>query len=179
MKTIKLLVFMLVLISSTAKADNRYIEDVKSFGYVAGEGIACGAKRYPTYELIARAYLVSAAKSDKEQATGMYEYNSAKAKAYISKRDDGFLGCDEINNRFNNQKIFNSKLYKNGTLKLPDGKVIKPRKKYNPNYLYDRTKDERSLLNAHYDKVMAKKKKNAQKQGIYKKIQQEEAKLRF
>ena len=60
-----------------------YLEDVRNLGYVSGEGLACGAERYPSYELIARAYLVSKARSDSEQADGMYEYNKAKATAMV------------------------------------------------------------------------------------------------
>ncbi|MBR5154129.1 MAG: hypothetical protein IKW58_00200 [Alphaproteobacteria bacterium] len=178
MKFSKILVLSLVLFATNTKATASYIEDVRSLGYVAGEGLACGAKRYPAYELISRAFLVSSASSDEEQYEGMYEYNSAKAEAYISKRQDGLLGCSNINKRFNSQKIFNSKLYKNGTIKLPDGKIIKPRQKYNPNYLYDKTKDERSALNAYYDKIMTQRQQKAQREGIYQKIKQEEAKRR-
>ena len=172
-KYVKTLVFIL-FITSSAHANNNYIEDVKNLGYVAGEGLACGASRYPSYELVARAFLVSSARSDSEQAEGMYEYNNAKATAYINKRRDGLFNCNEINSRFNNQKIFSSKLYKNGTLKLPDGKVVKPRQKYNPNYLYDRTENEREKLNAFYNKIMLKRQKLAHKEGIYKKINNEE-----
>ena len=170
------LAVLLLLLAPNTYAKNSYIEDVRSFGYVAGEGLACGASRYPAYELIARAFLVSSAKTDEEQAKGMYEYNSAKAEAYLSKKQDGLYECEYINQRFDKQKIFASKLYKNGTLKLPDGKVIKPRQKYNPNYLYDRNKDERSTLNAYYEKIIAKRNKKAQKEGIYQKIRQAEAK---
>ena len=178
MKTTQIIAFLIALTPFSAYSNSTYIDDVKNFGYVSGEGLACGASRYPTYELIVRAYLVSAAKSDDEQAKGMYEYNAAKAKAYMGIRSLNYSGCSEINERFNNQKIFNSKLYKNGTLKLPDGKIIKPRKKYNPNYLSDRNKDERTSLNEYYDKVLEKKQKSAKKQGIYQKILKEENRKR-
>jgi len=173
-KFIKTLVFV-VFMTSSAFANNNYLEDVKNFGYVAGEGLACGASRYPSYELVARAFLVSSARSDSEQAKGMYEYNNAKATAYINKRSDGLLNCSEINSRFDNQKIFNAKLYKNGTLKMPDGKVIKPRQKYNPNYLYNRSENEREKLNVFYNKIIAKRQKQAQKEGIYQKIRSQES----
>lgn len=87
----------------------------------------------------------------------MYEYNKAKATAFMEKRGDGYFGCDEVNRRFNNQKIFKSTLYKNGTIKFPDGKVIKPRRAYNVNLVYNRNENEREKLNAYYDRVMAKK----------------------
>lgn len=155
-----------------------YLEDVRNLGYVSGEGLACGASRYPSYELIARAYLVSKARSDQEQADGMYEYNKAKATAYMEKRGDGYWGCEEVNRRFNNQKIFQSTLYKNGTIKLPDGKILKPRQEYDVRLVYNRQEDERGKLNAFYDKIMAKKRQRAAKEGIYQKIKQEEIKLR-
>lgn len=168
-----LTIFLLSVIFKSAFAD--YIEDVKNLGYASGEGLACGASRYPAYETIARAYLVSAARSDKEQADGMYAYNAAKARAYMKKRGDGLFNCAEINDRFNAQKIFQSKLYKSGTIKMPDGKVIKPRQKYDVTSLYDRNSNEREHLNAYYDKIMAKKRKQAQKEGIFQKIKQAEA----
>ena len=80
--------------------------------------------------------------------------------------------------RFNNQKIFKSTLYKNGTIKFPDGKVIKPRRAYNVNLVYNRNENEREKLNAYYDRVMAKKKQRAAREGIYQKIKQEEIKAR-
>lgn len=167
-KSISLAIILLLGALSVAKAD--YIEDVKNLGYASGEGLACGASRYKSYELVARAYLVSSARSDSEQAEGMYAYNTAKARAYMKKRADGLLGCSEINARFDKQKIFNTKLYKNGTLKMPDGKIIKPRQKYDATLVYDRNSNERERLNAYYDKLIAKKKQQAQKEGIYEKI---------
>lgn len=175
MKLVKYLIISQMLIVSPAFAVDNYLEDVRNLGYVSGEGLACGAKRYPSYELVARAYMVSSAKSDKEQARGMYAYNQAKARAYMSKRRDGYINCDDINQRFNNQKIFQAKLQKNGTIRMPDGKIITPRQPYDPNLLYNRQEDERGRLNAYYDKLLEKKKRQAQKQGIFKKIKQAEA----
>lgn len=177
MKLTAAIVFALCLTGGYASAAS-YLEDVRNLGYVSGEGLACGAKRYPSYELIARAYLVSRAGSDSEQADGMYEYNKAKATAFMDKRGEGYFGCDEVNMRFNRQKIFQSKLYKNGKIKLPDGKIIMPRQEYDVTQVYNRSEDERGKLNAYYDKVMAKKQRQAVKEGIYQKIKQEEMKSR-
>lgn len=168
---LSLIAFILV---NTAIVKAEYLEDVKSMGYVSGEGIACGARRYKAYETIARAYLVSAAKSDTQQAAGMDAYNEAKARAYLAKRHDGLYGCDEINQRFNQQKIFAAKLYKNGKLKMPDGKIFVPRQEYDATQLYDKDSDEREVLNEKYDRIMAKKRAQAQKEGIYEKIKKAE-----
>ena len=175
MRFIAAICMVLCLVGNSASAST-YLEEVRNLGYVSGEGLACGAEKYPSYEFIARAYLVSKAASDSEQADGMYEYNKAKATAFMEKRGDGYFGCDETNRRFNNQKIFQSILYKNGTIKLPDGKVIRPRQAYNVNLVYNRNENEREKLNAYYDKIIAQKKQRAAKEGIYQKIKQEEIK---
>ena len=165
---------LIVLVASLSPAQADYLEDVKNLGYISGEGVACNAKRYPSYETVARAFLVSAAKSDEEQARGMYAYNAAKASAYMRISRSGYFNCDEINKRFDKQEIFNTKLYKNGTLKMPDGKVIKPRVAYDASKVYDKSYNEREHLEEHFDNILAKKRKQAQKEGIYKKIQQAE-----
>ena len=167
---------LIFLVASINEVSAGYIEDVKNLGYVAGEGLACGAQRYKAYELVARAYLVSSASSDQEQEKGMNEYNQAKAQAFLSKRHDGLWNCDAINRRFNKQQIFKTKLYKDGRLKMPDGKVIIPRDEYDATLLYDINEDERERLNELYDNIMARKRKQAQKEGIYDKIRKAEAK---
>lgn len=168
---------VLCLLAEQADASS-YLEDVKNLGYISGGGLACGASLYPSYEFIARAYLISKARSDAEQAEGMYEYNQAKATAYLEKRGNGYYDCPEVNRRFNNQKILKSIVYKNGIIKLPDGKIIRPRQEYNASLVYNRDEDERGMLNKYYDKIIARKKRNAEKQGIYQKIRQEEMKAR-
>jgi hypothetical protein len=173
MKYIFASMLLILLNISIATAD--YIEDVKNLGLISGEGVACGAKRYPAYEMVARSYLISAAKSDEEQNKGMYAYNEAKALSYMRIRRSGNWGCDEIKAKFDKQEIFKTKLYKNGTLKMPDGKVIKPRVAYDATKVYDRNSNEREYLDAHYDNLIAKKRAQAQKEGIYEKIRQAEA----
>jgi hypothetical protein len=176
LKIYTLLIIALLYANNAVCSD--YLKDVENLGYVSGEGLACGAQKYPSYETIARAYMVSSAKSDKEQADGMYMYNKAKVKGYTRKKRSGLIGCDEVNIRFNNQKILQSKLYKNGTIKLPDGKVIKPRKEYDASLLYDKSEDERSKMNSLYNKIQNKKKKQAQKEGIFQKFKEFELKNR-
>ena len=122
-----ILTALLLLLMDTRITQADYLEDVKNLGYISGEGIACGAKRYPSYETVARAYLISAAQSDEEPNQGMYAYHEAKAMSYMRIRRSGKFDCDDIRTRFDKQKIFKAKLYKNGTLKMPDGKVITPR----------------------------------------------------
>ena len=67
---------------------------------------------------------------------------------------------------------------RNGKIKFPDGKVIIPRREYDANLVYDRKIDEKAKLDAMYNKILKKKKVNAQKQGIYQKIKQYESRVR-
>ncbi len=87
--------------------------------------------------MLARAILITKAISDKNQEEGMIAYNTAKADAFLSKQADGLFNCDEINARFNEQKIFKTTLYADGTIKMYDGKVFYPRHPYDATLLKD------------------------------------------
>ncbi len=114
-----------------------YIEEMRALGTVSGTGMACGAPKYATFEMLARAILVTKAISDKNQEEGMIAYNTAKADAFLSKQADGLYNCREINARFNEQKIFKTTLYGDGTIKMYDGTVYYPRQAYDATLLKD------------------------------------------
>lgn len=173
MRNIVILTLIMLLVKPAIAVED-YLDNIKTFGYISGEGLACGATRYQSYEMIARAYLVSAARSDNEQAEGMYQYNLAKAQAYMNKKRNGLFDCAEVNQRFDNQKIFETKLSKNGKIKFPDGKVITPRQEYDVTLVYNRNEDERGKMEAFYNKIQQRRKKIAEKTGILKKIKQAE-----
>ena len=172
---VSIIVFMLIS-ANNVQAD--YLEDMKNFGYVAGGGIACDAPRYKAYSLVTQAYLVSAARSDEEQEKGMIAYNEGKAHAYLLTKSRNLMDCGEIRERFERQKIFKTKLFKNGILKMPDGKVIRPRKPYDVTNIYDRNSNEKEYLDKIYEENIRKKKQRMLKEGIYEKIKQEELKAR-
>ena len=82
----------------------------------------------------------------------MYAYNEEKANAYISKQMDGMYNCAEINRRFDNQEIFNATLYADGTIKMPDGKIITPRQPYDASVIYKKDDEQKIRAQAIYDK---------------------------
>lgn len=125
MKKIVLAVLVLLLNAATARSAEPYLEEVKALGIVSGQGLACGASKFETFEMLARAILITKASSDRQQAEGMRVYNEAKADAYISKQMDGFFECAQINRRFDNQLIFRATLYADGTIKMPDGQILR------------------------------------------------------
>lgn len=136
-KLILLISLMFLPVSGVLAQVPSYAEEVKALGIVSGQGMACGASKFDTFEMLARAILISKASSDRQQAEGMKIYNEAKADAYISKRMDGFYECALINRRFDNQDIFKATLYADGTIKMPDGTIITPRQPYDASLVYN------------------------------------------
>lgn len=122
-----------------------YIDEVKTLGYIAGQGMACGASKFQTFEMLARAILITKAPSNKMQAKAMYAYNNAKADGYFAKQADGFFECDDINRRFDDQPIYQATLYADGSIKMPDGKIFTPRQPYDATLLYQ---DRNDRMNA-------------------------------
>ena len=141
-----------ILLPTIALAQMSYLDEVRALGAVSGQGLACGASKYDSFELLARAILISKAPSDSFQTQGMYAYNEEKANAYISKQMDGMYNCAEINRRFDNQEIFNATLYADGTIKMPDGKIITPRQPYDASVIYKKDDEQKIRAQAIYDK---------------------------
>ena len=141
MKKFIVLFVSALLISFSTKAEDEptYLEEMEGFSIIAGQGLACQASKYDTFELLARAYLISKASSNAEQAEGVREYNRAKVRTYTAKQMSGFDECGSIRRDFDNQLIFKSVLYGDGTIKTPDGKIITPRQPYDATLIY--TKD--------------------------------------
>ena len=142
MKKILLLGSALFLSAGPAFAQLPYIEEVKALGAIGGQGMACGSTRYATYEMLARAIMLTKAPNVEIMNQGIYAYSEAKADAYISKQMDGFFECAQINRRFDNQLIFRATLYADGTIKMPDGKIIKPFRPYDAARIYDTSAPE-------------------------------------
>ena len=134
-----------------------YLEEVRALGLVSGQGLACGASKFETFEMLARAILITKASSDRQQAEGMNVYNEAKADAYISKQMDGFYDCERINRRFDSQQIFQATLYADGTIKMPDGQIFTPRNPYDASLVYKKGDDGRQVAQKIYQKNAHKK----------------------
>lgn len=162
MKKYILPLILLSLISvnyAYAQTKVSYYEEVKALGIIAGQGMACNASKYDTYEMLARAILITKASSDSMQAKGMEIYNEEKANTFISKQFDGFYDCAVIANRFNNQDIFNMTLYADGTIRMPDGQIFTPRNPYDVTLVYKKD-NAKAKAQTIYDKGSNIKAKN-------------------
>lgn len=135
----------------SVQAQTAYIDEVKALGYVAGQGLACGAAKLDTFEMLARAIIITKAISNKNQADGMYAYNEAKADSYFSKQMDGFYGCTDIARRFDRQDIFKATLYGDGSIKMPDGRMFTPRQPYDATILSIKNDKAREEAQKVYD----------------------------
>ena len=140
MKKILLTYILAFYFPTIAQAQMPYLEEVKALGIISGQGMACGATKHPTVEMLARAIMLTKAPNQNMLNEAAYIYNEAKSNTYISKQMDGYYQCDLTNHRFNNQDIFKITLYADGTLKMPDGNIITPHQPYDATALYKEDK---------------------------------------
>ena len=142
MRKFFLTAFMLLLPWNMAYGQMPYLEEVKALGIISGQGMACGSSKHPTFEMLARAIMLTKAPNQQMLTEAAYTYSEAKASTYLSKQMDGYYQCDAIIRRFDNQDIFKINLYADGTLKMPDGQIITPRQPYDASALY---KDDKQI----------------------------------
>ena len=146
--------FLCVLISAGANAaEPTYTEEVKALGFVSGQGLACQASKYDTFEMLARAILITKAKNNVMQEEGMRAYNEAKAEAFIAKIRDGMSNCTSIADAFDRQSIFKAVLYGDGTIKMPDGKMYAPRNAYDATLVYKKDPTARDKMIESYNQM--------------------------
>lgn len=151
MKKVLTAVLSLLLWTSAAGAQMPYMEEVKALGAISGQGLACGSTKFDTFEMLARAILLTKSPSERLQNEAIYAYSEAKANAYMSKEMDGFYECAAINRRFDNQDIFKAVLYGDGTIKMPDGQILTPRQPYDARMIYKKNNKVRENAKAIYN----------------------------
>ena len=113
--------------------------------------MACGASKFQTFEMLARAILITKAPNNKAQASAMYAYNNAKSRRLFCQTVGRFYGCDDINRRFDSQPIYEATLYADGSIKMPDGKLFTPRRPYDATLLY-KDRNDRTTAQKIYDR---------------------------
>lgn len=160
------LISALILWNSVANAQMPYLDEMKALGTVAGQGLVCGSSKYDHFEMLARAIMLSKAPSQKMLQKGIYAYTETKANTYRSKQMDAGYLCGEIVARFDEQEIFQTTLYEDGTLKMPDGSIITPKMPYDATQIYKKDDKLKTNLKAIYDGGNAKARAVALSQGI-------------
>ena len=144
-----------------------YVEEAKTLGIVAGQGLACQSSKYDQFEMLARAIILTKAPSQQALQDGLYAYNSAKADVFLAKRRDGGYLCGEILQMFDNQDIYNIVLYEDGTLKMPDGQIITPKTPYDATKIYAVDSNLQQNLNEVYQASVDKVQQGRNKAAVY------------
>ncbi len=130
MKKIILFLCVLSLIPSICKAQlgTKSMTDAQQLGAMAGIALACNAgSRLDDFELIASYIMGNSAATEEARTTAFKEYAAEKLRTYNLQRDQKPTPCPEALQHFYNLPIFASVVYADGTVKLPDGKIIKPK----------------------------------------------------
>ncbi len=133
MKKIILIALGTVLLTSSSvfAAGARTAEGLsesEQLAITAGLAYACGADadKLATYEMIASRILVNPTRSEKEEKAVLTSYAQRKLRASQEQKIAPEINCREVLNRFYKLPLFRSTVYRDGTLKLPDGTKIKP-----------------------------------------------------
>lgn len=145
-------VLAVLLIATPVKAQISYEEEARALGIVAGQGLACGSSKYDTFELLARAIILTKSPNDSMQQKALKIFTEEKADVFVTSQLNNFADCDDVVKRFDNQDIFKATLYGDGTLKMPDGQILTPRVPYDATMIYDRKSNARQRAATIYAK---------------------------
>ncbi|MBR5130163.1 MAG: hypothetical protein IKV03_02940 [Alphaproteobacteria bacterium] len=120
-----------LFLSSSVFADSRTLKGInenEQLGMMAGLALACNAGgKLDDYELIASRIIANTSQTNLEQKKAERQYAEAKFKAYKEHKASPKAGCGEILESFSNLPIFRSVVYADGSVKTPDGKMLKTR----------------------------------------------------
>ncbi len=144
MKKIFFIITLLCSFSAAAQKATK-LPDIKeapeyspaAFGLVAGAAYACNAgKKLQDYELIVSRILMNLAPNEKMEKAYLTEYVVAKKEAMTKQQKEPPMSCSSFLKEFNKQKIFNSMVMSDGSVKNPDGTWLLPRGQKNPPKVY-------------------------------------------
>lgn len=128
----KALIFLIVtLVPFISQAQSRTgngLTDAEKLAILSGAAQACQADqdKLINYEVIVSRILVNPTTSEQEETAVLTAYARKKFQVFNEQKSAPEMDCDEVLRRFDNLEIFKSVVYQDGTIKLPDGKVIKP-----------------------------------------------------
>ena len=149
----KILFILAVLLMATpVRAQMSYEEEARALGIIAGQGLACGSSKYDTFELLARAIILTKSPSEAMQSRALKIFTEEKADVFVTQQLNNFADCQNVVKRFDAQDIFNATLYGDGTIKMPDGQILTPRVPYDATMIYDKKSNVRQRAAAIYGK---------------------------
>lgn len=117
-----------IFVMCEAKAQNiRAMSDAEQLGMTAGLAMACGAdKKLEDFDLISARILANQSPTDEAERREAKVYAQAKWDAMMRQKKGKQSDCKEIIEHFNKLPLFNSIVYSDGSVKLPDGTWSRP-----------------------------------------------------
>ena len=105
----------------------RAMSDAEQLGMFAGWAMACGSTtKLEDFELIASRILANQSPSDEIEKKQVRIYSQAKWDALNQQKKGNQADCTEILEHFDQLPLFNSTVYGDGSVKLPDGTWSRP-----------------------------------------------------
>ena len=122
--------FVLFYSFSVVAKTNAFLNDAAALGAIAGVAKACQEKpkKIKDYELIAVRLIANKANTASQEKEGYYVYVQEKLKAERKQKNNPQMPCDEVLFRFKNMPLFESVVYRDGSLKLSDGTFLKAKR---------------------------------------------------
>ena len=103
------------------------MSEEEQLGTLAGAALACGSKqKLEDFELICSRLIANKTASEAEEKQRIRVYMQAKWQALQQQKNGSGVSCSEILDHFNKLPLFDSTVYGDGSVKLPDGKWSRP-----------------------------------------------------
>ena len=100
--------------------------DAQQLGSMAGLALACNAgSKLDDFQLITSYLLADTHPTKKQRDKAFRQFASEKLRTYKLQKKNPIEDCPTILERFYNLPIFNVTIYKDGSIKFPDGKLLK------------------------------------------------------
>lgn len=132
MKKMSICTIACLLFSFQAVAQNdrtlQGITENQQLGMMAGLALACDAGgKLDDYELIASRIIANQAQTDADERKAVREYAEYKFGTFKEQKENPQASCGEVLDTFSHLPIFKATVYADGSVKMPDGRLLKPR----------------------------------------------------
>ena len=125
-------VISIILLMFGCFAQAKTLKDMseeEQLGTTAGLALACGSeKKLEDFELISSRLIANNAATEEEEKQKIRVYMQAKWNALQQQKGGSGISCSEILSHFDALPLFDSIVYGDGSVKLPDGKWSRPKR---------------------------------------------------
>lgn len=112
-------------VARTAKG----LSEAEQLGITAGLALACNAgSKLDDFELIASRIIANQAPTEKAEQDGYRSFAQYKLYTFREQKENPQLTCGQVLDDFNQLPIFKSIVYADGSVKMPDGKMLRPKR---------------------------------------------------